>query len=374
MEAENNLQQSRFSLPAPNTAPIQLLNLPPGYRFKPYDTELILFYLKRKVEGQPLPANCINEVNIYTYDPQTLEDQYKPVDGNEMYFFTPRDRKYKNGTRPDRAAEGGYWKASGKDIEIKFRRDVVGKKKTLVFYGGRPPHGNKTSWIMHEYRLNNDPLPSGTGENGMKLDDYVLCRIHNNKRNKKSGEVGENQVNKEEAQIEDTEGHVSYGEMPAAAYVDNVNMPVRDLTAVLGYGNIYQTMRMESNFNGYENPLGFFSSNHLPSTLPQAYNPNTVVPQAPLYNPPDEFDYSFQMVAPLSLMEYDVVNQYPSTSAYPLTSAYNVPYTPSTMQRTPSTVQKEEIHAAEGSLYNKEQVFKAQEQTEVLDAKDGKGK
>lgn len=86
-----------------------------------------------------------------------------------MYFFTPRDRKYKNGTRPDRAAGGGYWKASGKDNEIRFRREVVGKKKTLVFYGGRPPLGIKTSWIMHEYRLNNDPLPSGTGENGMKV-------------------------------------------------------------------------------------------------------------------------------------------------------------------------------------------------------------
>lgn len=61
-----------FSLPAPS-APTQLLNLPPGYRFKPYDNELIVFYLKRKVEGLPLPANCINEVNIYMYDPHTLE-------------------------------------------------------------------------------------------------------------------------------------------------------------------------------------------------------------------------------------------------------------------------------------------------------------
>lgn len=29
----------------------------------------------------------------------------------------------------------------------------VGVKKALVFYGGKPPKGVKTNWIMHEYRL-----------------------------------------------------------------------------------------------------------------------------------------------------------------------------------------------------------------------------
>ena len=73
----------------------------------------------------------------------------------EYYFFSPRDRKYPNGIRPNRAAGSGYWKATGTDKPILAPGGAhcLGVKKALVFYKGRPPKGTKTNWIMHEYRL-----------------------------------------------------------------------------------------------------------------------------------------------------------------------------------------------------------------------------
>lgn len=76
----------------------------------------------------------------------------------EWYFFSPRERKYGSGARTNRATETGYWKATGKDRGIIYNNRTVGMIKTLIFYKGHAPKGERTDWVMHEYRLEDKNL------------------------------------------------------------------------------------------------------------------------------------------------------------------------------------------------------------------------
>nr|AZL19524.1 transcription factor NAC12 [Diospyros kaki] len=156
------------------------LELPPGFRFHPTDEELVIHYLCRKCADLPIAVPIIAEIDLYKFDPWQLPAMARYGE-KEWYFFSPRDRKYPNGSRPNRAAGTGYWKATGADKPI-GRPKPSGIKKALVFYAGKSPSGLKTNWIMHEYRLANVDRSAANGKN-LRLDDWVLCRIYNKKGN-----------------------------------------------------------------------------------------------------------------------------------------------------------------------------------------------
>ncbi|KAJ8760559.1 hypothetical protein K2173_015226 [Erythroxylum novogranatense] len=152
---------------------------PPGFRFHPTDEELVLYYLKRKICKKSLKLDIIRELDVYKWDPEDLPGQSILKTGDrQWFFFTPRDRKYLNGARSNRASRQGFWKATGKDRIIMCNSRSVGVKKTLVFYRGRAPHGERTDWVMHEYTLDEAELMRCSNVQ----DYYALYKVY-----KKSG-------------------------------------------------------------------------------------------------------------------------------------------------------------------------------------------
>ncbi|XP_015885186.1 NAC domain-containing protein 79 isoform X1 [Ziziphus jujuba] len=147
--------------------------LPPGFRFHPTDEELITFYLLNKIADATFTGRAIADVDLNKCEPWELPAKAK-MGEKEWYFFSLRDRKYPTGVRTNRATNTGYWKTTGKDKEIfnSVTSELVGMKKTLVFYRGRAPRGEKTNWVMHEYRIH-----SKAAFRTSKQDEWVVCRV-----------------------------------------------------------------------------------------------------------------------------------------------------------------------------------------------------
>ncbi|TYJ36552.1 hypothetical protein E1A91_A05G314100v1 [Gossypium mustelinum] len=211
-------------------------SLAPGFRFHPTDEELVRYYLKRKILNRP-SFDAISVIDIYRSEPWDLPDKSKLKSRDlEWYFFSALDKKYGNGSRTNRATERGYWKTTGKDRAIRFRERVVGMKKTLVYHKGRAPRGERTNWVMHEYRLTDETLEKG----GIQQDVFVLCRVF-----QKSGSGPKNGEQYGapfiEEEWEDDEAVFVPGQQDASAYEEAANedafVEVNDIDQNLDIGN-----------------------------------------------------------------------------------------------------------------------------------------
>uniref|UniRef100_A0A0E0ES46 NAC domain-containing protein n=1 Tax=Oryza meridionalis TaxID=40149 RepID=A0A0E0ES46_9ORYZ len=183
----------RASSSSSSTAMISRL-LPPGFRFRPTDGELVAHYLARKAADAGFTSAAIRDADLYRAEPWDLlppprcdaaaaEEEEEERCG---YFFCTRSFRWPSGTRTNRATAAGYWKSTGKDKAVLHGGGCpVGVKKTLVFYRGRAPRGEKTSWVMHEYRLlhggaaataSSSPTPTTTLA-GVARSEWVICRV-----------------------------------------------------------------------------------------------------------------------------------------------------------------------------------------------------
>nr|WLM68361.1 NAC family transcription factor 9 [Larix gmelinii var. olgensis] len=171
------------------------LTVTPGFRFYPTEEELVGFYLRRRVQAGGHPLNfdiIIPTLDLYRYDPWELSGFAHDAGEIQWFFFVPRDHK-KSCPRPNRLTVSGYWKATGSDRTVRNELlQCIGLKKFLVFYKGKGPSGQKTDWIMNEYRM------PDLNSSANKMKDIVLCRIYRKARDKRARP---NPVEKEEAVV-----------------------------------------------------------------------------------------------------------------------------------------------------------------------------
>ncbi|CAM0910790.1 unnamed protein product [Alopecurus aequalis] len=179
--------------------------VPPGFRFHPTEEELLNYYLRKKVASEQIDLDVIRDVDLNKLEPWDIQEKCKIGSGpqNDWYFFSHKDKKYPTGTRTNRATAAGFWKATGRDKAIYNAVKRIGMRKTLVFYKGRAPHGQKSDWIMHEYRLEDPSSATGTDATATALvvtaaassdtggeDGWVVCRVFKKKHHHKEAGGG----------------------------------------------------------------------------------------------------------------------------------------------------------------------------------------
>uniref|UniRef100_A0A2N9IYK1 NAC domain-containing protein n=1 Tax=Fagus sylvatica TaxID=28930 RepID=A0A2N9IYK1_FAGSY len=249
----------------------ELIDLPPGFRFHPTDEEIITYYLTEKVVKSTFSASAIGEADLNKCEPWDLPS-----------------RKYPTGMRTNRATESGYWKATGKDKEIyKGKGCLVGMKKTLVFYKGRAPKGEKTNWVMHEYRLEGKfsyySLPKAA------KDEWVVSRVFH----KSTGGIRKASVPDGPLRMMN-----SFGDdlLDCSSLPPLMDTPFSDTTNKPGYINIGEQGNTSSYFSitNHQQQQQDQKMFHMPTNNYTSYNP---IPN-PVFNPqtsvPNQYPFSFQ--------------------------------------------------------------------------------
>ncbi|KAK3408241.1 NAC domain-containing protein 90 [Eucalyptus grandis] len=162
---------------------------PQGFRFFPTEEELVSFYLHNQLHGlkQDKLHRVIPVLDIFDTEPWNLPElagEMCKEDREQWFFFAPMQEREARGGRPSRSMATGYWKATGSPCYV-YSSDnkVIGVRKSMVFYVGKPPRGRKSHWKLNEYRAielpATNPNPTSSNLSIPKLRrEYTLCRVY----------------------------------------------------------------------------------------------------------------------------------------------------------------------------------------------------
>ncbi|KAG2591991.1 NAC domain-containing protein 41-like [Panicum virgatum] len=139
--------------------------LPPGFRFVPTDQEVIVYYLLRRIRGQPLPVGDIVEDDPLSAPPRFLLEKHGRK--RDAFFFAAGQAMNGRGSRQKRScAGGGTWQGQGRrkgakggDGERQRVRvggeEIEWRKYALNFH--EDDVKGSTGWVMHEYSITAPP-------------------------------------------------------------------------------------------------------------------------------------------------------------------------------------------------------------------------
>ncbi|KAK1401254.1 hypothetical protein POM88_000859 [Heracleum sosnowskyi] len=172
--------------------------MPEGYHFAPFEQQLISLYLKRKVLGQKLPCNKVEERQLYgpnanpwqLFDPEThpwILSEVTPGKYDKItYVFVNLTKKGtaegkkegKNKGKRDnyiKKAGCGTWDGQTKRTEIRdWNGDLIGERRMLAFEINEVTDEDLSKlghWRMHEYHL------CGINKDIRNPGNTVLCKI-----------------------------------------------------------------------------------------------------------------------------------------------------------------------------------------------------
>ncbi|TKY64169.1 NTM 9 [Spatholobus suberectus] len=140
-----------------STVPRILDYVPVGFGFRPTDEELVDYYLRKKLLDDNPRVHVMPVIDLCDVEPWEVPVMFAESTIRfrepDKFFFSPVDYKYSNSKRFNRTTKCGFWKATGKDLDIRTwdTNTVIGTKKTLVFYKGSVSCGVKSNWVIHEY-------------------------------------------------------------------------------------------------------------------------------------------------------------------------------------------------------------------------------
>ncbi|XP_018809654.1 NAC domain-containing protein 48-like [Juglans regia] len=139
-------------------------DLPPGFRFRPTDAELVKHYLRKKQLSIPLAGPVFQEVDatdLYSTHPKCL---VKFLDGEREWFFfiheddnSDHDIIIRRSTKARVLAEngGGFWEAWKEEDPIcNEDGNIIAWKTDLTYFSmGSNSRAKKTHWTMQQYRI-----------------------------------------------------------------------------------------------------------------------------------------------------------------------------------------------------------------------------